>query len=122
MSLLSINRLLVGLTPGYVTLTHTAGLLRPRIANRRSLVCNSGAASTGWNGAVAILAQAAEALSGERFRVTVVLSNHFGRYAGVPFEAALAGEAGGVARGGGPRGNGGGRRPCFRVGAAVPFR
>ena len=93
MSLLSINRLLVGLTPGYVTLTHTAGLLRPRIANRRSLVCNSGAASTGWNGAVAILAQAAEALSGERFRVTVVLSNHFVRYAVVPFEAALSGEA-----------------------------
>lgn len=93
MSLLSNNRLLVGLTPARVTLTHTAGLLRSRIASRRSLECEPGSSASSWKGAVAALAQTAEALSDRRIRATVVLSNHFVRYAVVPFEAALSGEA-----------------------------
>ena len=92
MSLLSNNRLLVGLTPACVTLTHTMGLLRSRIAARRSLECEPAPGAPSWKGAVAALAQTAEALGDQRIRVTVVLSNHFVRYAVVPFEAALSGE------------------------------
>ncbi len=92
MSLLSSDRLVVGLAPARVTLTRVKGLIRPRNAGQRSVECEVEAGVPSWNRSVAALAREAEAMRGGRVRVTVVLSNHFVRYVVVPFNAALSGE------------------------------
>lgn len=89
MSRLWRDRLLVSLAPASVALARVAGGLRPRIVSRQALDCDPASGAEPWRGAVAALAAAAVPVLGERVDVTVVLSNHFVRYAIVPFEAAV---------------------------------
>lgn len=90
MSRLWRDRLLVSLAPDAVALARIAGALRPRIVSRQALDCDPAFGAQPWQGAAAALVAAAEPLLGERLDVTVVLSNHFVRYAIVPFDAAIA--------------------------------
>ena len=90
MSRLWHDRLLVSLAPDSVALVRIAGALRPRIVSRQALDCDPWYGTEPWQGAAAAFAAAAEPLLRERLDVTVVLSNHFMRYAIVPFDAAIA--------------------------------
>lgn len=85
------DRLLISLTPASVAVARVAGGLRPRLAARRAVECDPAFGAEPWQGAVAALASALEPLRGERISATVVLSNHFVRYAVVPFDAAVSG-------------------------------
>lgn len=84
------DRLLVSLAPDSVALVRIAVGLRPRIIAKQVFECDPAFGAEPWQGAAAALAAAAEPLRGERMNATVVLSNHFVRYAIVPFDAALA--------------------------------
>jgi hypothetical protein len=85
------DRLLVSLEPGAGALVRVARGLRPRIVAKQSFECDPAFGAEPWQGAVAALATAAEPLRRERLDVTVVLSNHFVRYAIVKPDASLAG-------------------------------
>jgi hypothetical protein len=85
------DRLLVSLEPGAVALARLSGVLRPRIVARQSIECDSAYGAEPWQGAVAALAAAVEGLRRERLDATVVLSNHFVRYAVVKPDASLSG-------------------------------
>jgi len=85
------DRLLVSLAPSSVAMLRVAGGLQPRILAKHSLDCDPAFGAEPWQGAVAALAEAAGPLRGERLDVTVVLSNHFVRYAIVTIDAALSG-------------------------------
>jgi len=86
------DRLLVSLAPDSVALVRVAGRLRARIVDKKVVECDPGFGAAPWQGAVAALEPALAALRAERVDVTVVLSNHFVRYAIVKPEATLAGE------------------------------
>lgn len=88
---LSRERLLVGLAPGEVALVRVAGWPRPRIADKSVLSCDAQYGREPWEGAVAALEGAAGALRTRALDVTVVLSNHFVRYAALPWSDALDG-------------------------------
>jgi len=87
------DRLLISLAPDAVALARVARGLRPRIAAKQTLECDPAYGAAPWQGALAALAAALEPLRGERVDATVVLSNHFVRYAIVRPDAALAGPA-----------------------------
>jgi hypothetical protein len=87
------ERLLISLAPDEVALLRLARGLRPRILSKQALECDPAFGAAPWQGAVATLGAALEPLRGERLDATVVLSNHFVRYALVRPEAALAGPA-----------------------------
>ena len=87
MSRLWPDRLLVSLEPAAVALARVTGGLKPRLVSKRVIECDPAFGAELWQGAVAALASALQALSGERLRATVVLSNHFVRYILVPFDA-----------------------------------
>jgi hypothetical protein len=78
------DRLLVSLAPATVSWVRVSGGLRPRVLAKRSLNVASEEAHEPWEGAVAVLREEAQRLRAERIAVTVVLSNHFVRYAIVP--------------------------------------
>jgi hypothetical protein len=86
---LSRERLLVSLAPGEVALVRVQGRLRPRIADKAILACDPQFGAEPWQGAVAALEGAAKALHARPLEVTVVLSNHFVRYATLPWSDAL---------------------------------
>lgn len=90
MSRLWPDQLLISLAPDSVALARVAGGLRPRIITKRAFDCDPAFGAEPWQGATAALAAAAGPLRGERLNATVVLSNHFVRYAIVPFDAAIA--------------------------------
>lgn len=92
MSRLWRDRLLVSLAPGAIALVRVTGGLTPRILAKQAIECDPAFGAEPWQGAVAALAEAAGALRGERLDATVVLSNHFVRYALVEIDSALAGE------------------------------
>lgn len=87
------ERLLIGLSPSELTLVRIKGLSRPRVTTKHTASCDPAFGPEPWHGAAASLKSAAEALRGEALDVTVVLSNHFVRYALVPWNDALAGAA-----------------------------
>ena len=91
MSRLLPDRLLVSLAPGTVALARAARGLRPRIVSKQVIDCDPAFGAEPWQGAADTLAKAIEPLRGERVDVTVVLSNHFTRYAIVPFDTAITG-------------------------------
>ena len=91
MSLSWRDRLLISLAPEAVALARVTAGLRPRLTRKQVLSCDPAFGAEPWQGAAAALGSALEALRGERMRATVVLSNHFVRYAIVPFDAAVAG-------------------------------
>jgi len=78
------NRVLVALAPTDVALLRLEGTLRPRVVEKRVLVCDPVEGAEPWRGAVSSLSAVAAELKNTRARVTVVLSNHFVRYALVP--------------------------------------
>lgn len=85
MSPLSPDRVLVGLAPGEVSLVRSRGLWRPKVVERKTVACDPSIGPEPWQGAVAALKSLE--LSG---RVMVVLSNHFVRYAIIPWSDALS--------------------------------
>jgi hypothetical protein len=87
------ERLLISLAPDAVALVRVAGRLRPRVISKQLLECDPAFGAAPWQGAVAALATALEPLRGERLDATLVLSNHFVRYAIVRPDAALASPA-----------------------------
>lgn len=90
MSRLWRDRLLVSLAPGAVALLRIAGGLRPRVIAKHAVECDPAFGAEPWQGAIAALAEATGPLRGERVDATVVLSNHFVRYAIVTTDAALS--------------------------------
>jgi len=78
------DRVVVGLAPAALGYARLQGVSRPRIVEKRVLDCDPQFGPQPWQGAVAALAQLAGALKSARTSVTVVLSNHFVRYALVP--------------------------------------
>ena len=89
MSLLSPERLLIGLSPGAIACVRLRGRLRSRIAGKTLIACDPAPAGQPWQGALAALQQ----LDLGAAAVSVVLSNHFVRYALVPWSDALRGPA-----------------------------
>jgi hypothetical protein len=88
-SLLFPDRVLIALAPAALAFVRMQGVFRPRIAEKRVLECDPRFGPEPWQGAVAALAQLAPALQATRANVTVVLSNHFVRYALVPWNEGL---------------------------------
>jgi hypothetical protein len=82
-------RVLIGLSPAAVTLARLEGVRKPRLAAQRALDCEPAAAGEPWHGAAATLAAIAAELKDLHCDVTVVLSNHFVRYALVPANDTL---------------------------------
>lgn len=90
MSRLWPDRLLVSLAPGAVALARATRGLRPRIVSKQVIDCDPAFGAEAWQGAAETFAKAIELLRDERMDVTVVLSNHFARYAVVPFDTAIS--------------------------------
>jgi hypothetical protein len=84
------DRLLISLAPDAVAFARVTGGPQPGILAKQAFDCDPAFGAEPWQGAAAALAAAAGPLRGERLNVTVVLSNHFVRYAIVPFDAAVA--------------------------------
>jgi hypothetical protein len=78
------DRLLVSLAPTSVSWVRLSGVFRPRVVAKHAVAVSGEAALEPWQGAVAVLQEEAERLRRERLAVTIVLSNHFVRYAVVP--------------------------------------
>jgi hypothetical protein len=85
------DRLRVSLAPGAVALVRVTRGLHPRVTDKQNLEFEPGSGPEPWAGATAALAAALAPLRGQRLDATVVLSNHFVRYAIVRPDVALAG-------------------------------
>jgi hypothetical protein len=86
------QRVLIGLSPAAVTLARLEGLLKPRLVAKRVIDCApASAGGEPWQAAVATLPALATDLKDLRCDVTVVLSNHFVRYALVAASETLKG-------------------------------
>lgn len=90
MSRLWPDRLLLSLAPGAVALARVSRGPRPRLLDQQRIECDPACGAEPWQGAIAALEAAVAPLRRERLRVTAVLSNHFVRYAVVPYDAAAA--------------------------------
>jgi hypothetical protein len=78
------DRLLVSLAPTAVSWVRLSRGLKPRVIGKRTIAVSGESTLEPWQGAVAVLQEEIEQLRRERLAVTVVLSNHFVRYAVVP--------------------------------------
>ena len=67
-------------------------ITRSRIVDKKVVECDPGFGAAPWQGALAALEPALAPLLAERVDATVVLSNHFVRYAVVKPETTLSGE------------------------------
>lgn len=90
MSLLFPDRILIGLAPDSIALVRLQGALRPRASEKRTLACDPAPGTEPWRGALAALSGLAAEIGNDNARITVVLSNHFVRYALVPVSEALS--------------------------------
>jgi hypothetical protein len=84
------QRVLIGLSPAEVAFARLQGLLKPKLVAKRARDCDPAAGAEPWHGAVESLRQVAAEVKDLRCDVTVVLSNHFVRYALVPASETLA--------------------------------
>jgi hypothetical protein len=82
------ERLRIALAPGEVSLARERGVLRKKLIQQKTLGCDAGFGAQPWHGALAALKQVDAAA-----RATVILSNHFVRYAIIPWSDALGGPA-----------------------------
>jgi hypothetical protein len=82
------DRLLIGLAPDAVSLLRASGGAKPRVLEKRVLACDHSGKEP-WEDAGAALSRLAGELGKASARVTVVLSNHFTRYALVPWSEGL---------------------------------
>lgn len=89
MSRLFRDRLLISLAPQSVALLRVSGTLRPSVLEAVAHACDSEFGSAPWHGALDTLRATLVSLRRERLDVTVVLSNHFVRYALVPWSEEL---------------------------------
>ena len=85
-------RVFIGLAPAAVTLARLEGAAKRHLAARRTLECEPAATGEPWQGAAAALSALAAEIREVGCDVTVVLSNHFVRYAVVPASETLKGE------------------------------
>jgi len=83
------ERLLVGLAPGSVSFVRVSGGTKPRALDKRTVACESPSGEP-WESAAAALSRLAGEIGKASVRVTVTLSNHFARYALVPWSEGLA--------------------------------
>jgi hypothetical protein len=83
-------RVVVGLSPATVAVATLEGAAKPRLAAKRTLECDPAAGGAPWQSAVGALREVAAQMKDLRCDVTVVLSNHFVRYALVPASETLA--------------------------------
>jgi hypothetical protein len=84
------DRIRIALSPDSLALVRIKGAFRPRVLERRTIACDPAFGAEPWQGAVAALTRLAGEIRNANARVTVVLSNHFVRYALVPRSEALA--------------------------------
>lgn len=85
------DRLRVSLAPESIAIARVAGGQPAKITFKKVVEADPAFGPESWHGAVSALAAAAEPLRAERVSVTVVLSNHFVRYAVVPFDMGVTG-------------------------------
>lgn len=83
------DRVLIGLAPSAVSIVRVSGPWRGRVASAQVVDCDPAFGAEAWQGALAMLAQAAAGLARDAVNATIVLSNHFVRYALVPWSDAL---------------------------------
>lgn len=83
------DRLRVGLCPDRLILADWRRGLRPAPGRKEIVPLEGGAEAVGWQRAVEALGQALASAAARPCDVTVVLSNHFVRYALLPWNAAL---------------------------------
>lgn len=89
MSRLFSDRLVIDLAPAALTVARFRGVLREKRVHQAGITCDPAFGNEPWQGAVAAL----KALPVEGpAKVTVVLANHFVRYAIVPWSDALGTE------------------------------
>jgi len=81
------DRIFIGLAPESLGLIRLRGV---RVNEKRTLACDPVPGAEPWRGALAALSRLAGDLGNENARVTVVLSNHFARYALVPASETLS--------------------------------
>jgi hypothetical protein len=86
----SRRRVLIGLAPASVAVATVEGLVRPGLTAKRTLACDPAAGAEPWQSALGALIGVAAELKSVRCDVTVVLSNHFVRYALVPASETLS--------------------------------
>jgi hypothetical protein len=80
------DRLVIRLSPAEVAAARFRGFVRKRIVETRSVACDPAFGTEPWHGALAAI----DALEiAQPCAVTVILSNHFVRYAVVPWSDAL---------------------------------
>jgi len=80
------DRLIIGLAPAEVSAARFHGFLKKEILEQRSIACDPAFGAEPWQGALAAL-DALETAGPSK--VTVILSNHFVRYAVIPWSDAL---------------------------------
>ena len=86
MSRLFRDRLLIGLAPAEMTVVRFRGWLKKKLIGKDGVACDPAFGAEPWQGAIAAL----KALEFKQpCNVTVVLSNHFVRYAIVPWSSGL---------------------------------
>jgi hypothetical protein len=86
---LSRDPILIGLAPSELSIVRLSGAWRRRIVAAQAIDCDPAFGVEPWQGALTALRQIATSLTGEAADVTIVLSNHFVRYAIVPWSDAL---------------------------------
>jgi len=85
------ERLLVSLAPAEVSWLRLGAGLKPRIVAKRTVEVDPAYGPESWQGAVAALRSETETWRKDPVSVTIVLSNHFARYALVPPSAGVSG-------------------------------
>jgi hypothetical protein len=84
------DRVLLALAPDSLALVRIRGAFRPRVVEKRTMACDPAFGAEPWQGAVSALANLALEIGNANAAVTLVLSNHFVRYALVPRSESLA--------------------------------
>ncbi|MDA8109283.1 MAG: hypothetical protein M0015_11710 [Betaproteobacteria bacterium] len=85
------DRVLIALAPDSIAVARFARWPRPRVVTALARDCDPRAGAEPWRGAAAALAEVVAGLKGSAAEASVVLSNHFVRYALVPDDANLSG-------------------------------
>ena len=93
MSPLWRDQVRIALSPDRVVLVRVSRGLHPAITAKHMVSCAPSAEAPAWRAPLAALAEALRELAWQRADAVVVLSNHFVRYALVPWDEKLSSEA-----------------------------
>lgn len=85
------EQLVISISPHELAFVRLKGGLRMRVTSKHVVPCESDFGLEPWDGAMAVLRDQSAAILDEALDVTVVLSNHFVRYALVSWNDALSG-------------------------------